>query len=190
MLRCPIFTDLKIICKLNHKSYSHVHPGVQEDVYGLFPTTPSQLPFIDPDSQSPSNTTQTLAQKPGSWAILQMFREEILWYFHFSTDPKKFAPMMWVICPGLSSHPPRPGSRPDSAQCQMLPRLMSVAPGSRRWLWPQNSGCHDYVDGLPGSFSIPDLKRFPSITELIIVLWISTVYNECQTFQKSNSQES
>lgn len=44
---------------------------LEEDVYGLFPTTPSQLPFIDPDSQSPSNITQTLAQKLGSTANLQ-----------------------------------------------------------------------------------------------------------------------
>ena len=89
---------------------------LEEDVYGLFPTTPSQLPFIDPDSQSPSNITQTLAQKPGSTANLQMFKEinSRFRYFDFSIDPKKFAPMMSVICPEQCSHftPPWPGSRP------------------------------------------------------------------------------
>ena len=48
---------------------------LEEDVYGLFQTTPSQLPFIDPDSQSPSNITQTYSQKPGSTTNMQIFKE-------------------------------------------------------------------------------------------------------------------
>ena len=174
---------------------------LEEDVYGLFQTTSSQLPFIDPDSQSPSNITQTLAQKPKSTAIMQMFKEIDSIFEKRDLDISAFPRILKSLpqwCPWLSRGSvhtsPRhgPGLAPDSFQCQMLPRL-SVAPGARRWLWPQNSGCHDYVDGgLPGSFSIPDLKRFPSIPELIIVLWISTatVYNECLTCKKSNSQES
>ena len=50
----PVPVATQINCKLNHRAHSHDHPGVQEDVYGLFPTTQSQLPFIDPDSQSPA----------------------------------------------------------------------------------------------------------------------------------------